>query len=114
MFVILAVLAISLICLVAIAKWARDQGKLIKENETHYKYSVSGFQKLLGVLQNPYARSAILTRWKIKLGIEKQLQNGSKAPEVDLVTLDGKNMKLIENYGVMNSLPLILNIGSYN
>jgi hypothetical protein len=115
MIVLSITAAISVVFAIVIS-WLYKKSKLVKENETFYKYKVSGFQKLLAILKNPYARQAIWSRWMIKLGLKKQLGVGSLAPEVDLVSLDGKStVKLIAQYAAMApDVPLIVNMGSYN
>ncbi len=105
------------VCLVAVFySWAQRVAKKIKRNETAYKYSGSGIQKMIAVFSNYYARKALLQKLKIVLGIlSPPISVGCEAPECDLVALDGSTcFQLVRDIANVTDVPLILNIGSYN
>lgn len=91
--------------------------KKLKDVKVHYRLedSVTFSQKLHIALTNPWALKQAWASFKIVLGISRQLREGDAAPEVDLISVDGKRtVKLIGQYAASSNLPLIINIGSFN
>jgi hypothetical protein len=106
--------------LVAVSKFIHifySRVKKLKDVKLHYRLeeSVTVFQKLHIALTNPWAVKQALASFRISLGLSRPLREGDAAPEVDLISLDGKtSVKLIEQYAASSELPLIINIGSFN
>lgn len=97
-----------------IVMFVERKARLINKNKFVYKSS-GGVEKVLGLLWNEAAKRALFFKIQAKLGFRKPLTVGSPAPDGDVVSLDGKTTTLLEHIGAMPpSVPLIINIGSYN
>ncbi len=96
--------------------WIQMVAKKIKRNETAYKYTAGGLEKMLAVFSNSYARKAVFRSWQIRLGlVSNPVQVGDAASECDLVDLNNSPKKLVKDFiNATADMPLILNIGSYN
>lgn len=121
---------------VAFTFWLNKVKDNIKQNESAYKYKGSGnflsrkyylfithallrtqgYDKILAVIRNGWARKQIITNWKIKFGLIDTIKVGCIAPDASLVALNGKTvMSLKKDYlDKYSDIPLILHIGSYN
>lgn len=97
-------------------RFVDSKSKLIKSNQTGYKVSGSGVDKLYSIMFNPFARQMIWLNWQLKCGLIKPLSVGSLAKDVSLVHLDGTSCSLIKDFvrNCPTDMPLVVNIGSYN
>jgi hypothetical protein len=96
--------------------FADSKSKLIKANQTGYKVSGSGLDKLYSIVWNPFARQMIWMNWKLKLGLIQPLKVGSLVPDTPLVRLNGSSCHLLKDFvnQCPPNVPLVINVGSYN
>jgi hypothetical protein len=78
----------------------------------------SNIRRLLAALFNPYIY-LLMFKWilfKIFPSLDPSIKLGGKAPDLELVSLEGTPQRLMRDFVAKTpqGMPLILNFGSYN